>query len=284
MNQETTDPYRQKSQMAELLFEFEGAEVRWQVSGSGKPLLLLHGWGSSSTVMKPLADSLGSARKCYLPDLPGFGESPEPPEAWNVDRYADMAEVFIKEVILKDSDTFQTTDLLVHSFGARIALKLLTRPEIAKKIDKVIFTGGAGLKPRREPEYFIRKYTAKVLKAPFLLLPGKLRDKGLNRLRSTKLWKKLGSSDYKKLSGVMRETFVLTVTEYLDDLLPTLRHEILLLWGENDTATPMDQARRFEAQLPQSALVIIKNAGHYAFLDQPQQFKAIALAYLEPDS
>ncbi|MDX1591240.1 MAG: alpha/beta hydrolase, partial [Balneolaceae bacterium] len=159
-----------------------------------------------------------------------------------------------------------------------------TREDIAGRIDKVIFTGAAGLKPKRKPAFYIKKYTAKLLKAPFMLLPGQQREKGLSKLRGTKLWKKLGSSDYRKLSGIMRETFVLSVTEYLDELLPQVDHEILLIWGEDDTATPMDQAKRFEAGLKHGALVPMKSAGHYAFLDQPNQFKAIALAYLEPAS
>ncbi|PWN08170.1 alpha/beta fold hydrolase [Rhodohalobacter mucosus] len=269
--------------MAENIFEYEGANCWWDVTGSGKPLLLLHGWGSNSQLMKPLAESLSSVRTCYLIDLPGFGNSSEPPEAWSVDRYADLSEAFVREIIAQNHED-QKTDLLVHSFGARIALKLLTRQDADASFDKVIFTGAAGLKPKRKPSYYLKKYTAKMVKAPFMILPGNLRDKGLTQLRSTNLWKKLGSSDYSKLSGVMRETFVKSVTEYLDELLPKVSHEILLIWGENDTATPMDQAVRFEKNLPDCALVTISEAGHYAFLDQPAKFTAIARAYLEPAS
>lgn len=283
MNPKPSIPYRKKTQMAEKIFEYEGAATRWDLTGTGKPLLILHGWGSNSQLMKPLAESLSSVRTCYLIDLPGFGNSPEPPEAWSVGRYADMIEAFITEII-SDSQNDTKTDLLVHSFGARIALKLLTRPDISARIDKVIFTGAAGLKPKRKPSFYLKKYTAKTLKAPIMMLPGGLRDKGLARLRATNLWKKLGSSDYSKLSGVMRETFVKSVTEYLDELLPKVQHEVLLIWGENDMATPMDQARRFEQGLPECALVTIADAGHYAFLDQPARFSAIALAYLEPAS
>ena len=217
--------------MAEKNFEYNGASCCWDVKGIGKPLLFLHGWGSNSQLMKPLAESLSSIRTCYLIDLPGFGNSSEPPEAWDVDRYADMVEAFLKEIIF-DSTENPETDLLAHSFGARIALKLLTRPDVAANIDKVIFTGAAGLKPKRKPSFYLKKYTAKILKAPIMVLPGGLREKGLARLRSTKLWKKLGSSDYSKLSGVMRETIVKSVTEYLDELLPQVKHEILLIWGE----------------------------------------------------
>lgn len=258
-------------------FESEKNRLAWYSIGSGKPLLLLHGWGSDSKVMMPMAKELQNIRTSYLVDFPGFGNSPEPTSAWKVDDFANLIESFIENIIPNDS-----FDLIVHSFGARVALKLLTRPEISSKIDKVVFTGAAGLQPKRSASFYFKKYTAKTLKLPFNFLPKNLREKGLKKLRQTSFWKSLGSSDYQKLSGVMRETFVACVNEHLDSLVPQVEHEVLLIWGVNDTATPLYQGKQFERLLKESALVEISEAGHYAFLDKPKQFASILHAYLEP--
>ncbi|WP_234569462.1 alpha/beta fold hydrolase [Rhodohalobacter sp. 614A] len=258
-------------------FECEKGSLAWYKIGTGKPVLILHGWGSDSKVMMPMAKQIQNLRTSYLVDFPGFGGSPEPKLTWTVDDYADIVEEFASKKI--EEPQF---DLIVHSFGARVALKLLTRPEISPRIDKVVFTGAAGLKPKRSASFYLKKYTAKTLKLPFYLLPQNLREKGLDKLRKTSLWKSLGSSDYQKLSGVMRQTFVACVNEYLDHLLPNVQQEILLIWGENDTATPMDQGKRMEKLFKDSALVVINGASHYAFLDKPKQFSAILQAYLEP--
>jgi pimeloyl-ACP methyl ester carboxylesterase len=257
--------------------EIGQCRVAWYKVGSGKPLLILHGWGSNSNVMMPLANKLKKIRTCFLLDFPGFGESPEPDRAWSVNDYTNLTNQFISEVIKEEK-----IDVLVHSYGARVLLKILADIKTSLKIDKIIITGGAGLKPKRNPKYYLRKYTAKLLKLPFMILPSSLREKGLAKLRQTSLWKSLGSSDYQQLSGVMRETFVKSVTEFLDPLLRQIDNEVLLIWGENDTATPLDQAKRMEKGLKNSSLVIIERAGHYAFLDKPHQFDAIIKAYLEP--
>lgn len=257
-------------------FEYGGTKMAWTRLGSGKPLVFLHGWGSSSAVMQPLAQGLQTIRACYLIDFPGFGASPEPPDAWTVDEYANMIQAFIEQTFPDKS-----VDFLVHSYGARVLLKLLTRPAISPKIDKVLITGGAGLKPKRKLTFYIKKYAARFLKAPFTILPQAWRNPALDRMRQTALWKKLGSSDYQKLSGVMREIFVKSVTEHLDDLLPKIEHEVLLIWGENDTATPMDQARRMEKGLKNGVLITIGDAAHYVFLDKPANFAAIAKSYLK---
>jgi len=256
-------------------YHYHGLTISYKKIGAGKPLLVLHGWGSSGQVMMPLARQLSKLRSCYILDLPGFGDSPAPDRPWNVDDYADLIQQFIEDRNL------DKVDLLVHSFGGRIALKLCAR-EVGKQIiDKVLITGGAGMKPRRSLSYYFKKYTAKTLKAPFLILPSSLRERALNWLRQTPVWKSLGSSDYSKLSGVMRETFVRTVTEYLEPCLPKIPHEVLLLWGRNDQIAPLYQAERMERGIKNAALVVIDHAGHYAFLDRPSRFVSIAKAFFE---
>lgn len=259
-----------------LTFGYQGQTVAYQKTGSGKPLLVLHGWGSSSNVMVPLAQMMGELRTCYIPDFPGFGESDTPDRAWSVDDYADCIEGFIREVI------GETTDLLAHSFGARITLKLCSRETGRELIDKVLITGGAGMKPRRTLRFYLKSYTARLLKAPFKLLPPRFRNTALHKLRNTSLWKSLGSSDYRKLEGTMREVFVKTVGEHLESSLEQVSHEVLLLWGKDDRATPLYQAERMETGIKHAALVVIENAGHYAFLDRPQKFSAIARAFFGP--
>ncbi len=258
-----------------LTFTYQDQNIAYQKTGEGKPLVILHGWGSSKRVMMPVAQSLSHLRTSYVLDLPGFGDSPEPTRAWTIDDYVDAVQAFIESL------EEEKADVLVHSFGGRIMLKLCAREFGKAHIDKVLITGGAGMKPKRSLKYYIRKYTAKILKAPFMILPGSLREKALDWLRSTSVWRSLGSSDYSKLSGVMRETFVKSVTEYLESSLSQIPHEVLLLWGRNDDATPVYQGERIEKGIKNSALVIIEDAGHYTFLDKPKQFARIAEAFFK---
>lgn len=257
-------------------FSYKTIDIAWYTIGEGKPLLMLHGWGSSASVMMPLAKQLAKTRQCFLVDLPGFGNSPEPPAEWGISDYAAMTRAFVDSYFPDD-----TPDLLVHSFGCRIMLKILSIPDTRDLFDKIIVTGGAGLKPVRSWKFYIRSAIAKLLKAPVKLLPSSMRDRALQWIRGTALWRSLGSSDYQQLSGVMRGTFVKSVNEHFDDQLHHIDKEILLLWGKNDGATPVSQAKRLEKGLKNSALVEIENAGHYAFLDQPATFVRIAKAYLD---
>jgi pimeloyl-ACP methyl ester carboxylesterase len=263
-------------EMTESVFNFNGLPVTYYTFGKGSPLIVLHGWGASSQVMKPICASLKIKRTFYLLDLPGFGKTPPPPTPWSIDDYADLTAAFIRFL---DAGT---ADILAHSFGGRITLKLCARKAGKSLVGKVLITGGAGMKPRRSPKFYFKKYLAFILKHPFTLLPEKQSQSGLQWLRSTRLWKLLGSSDYKTLQGVMREVFVKTVSEHLESLLPAIQHEVLLIWGAKDDATPLYQAKRMEKGLRNGGLAVINAAGHYAFLDCAHQFKLITEAYFKP--
>ncbi len=256
-------------------YRYNDLPVAYRKTGAGKPLLILHGWGSSSRVMMPVAKQLSDIRKSYVLDLPGFGDTPEPGRSWSIADYADMVQAFI------EYECGEPVDILAHSFGGRITLKLCAREFGRQWIGKVLITGGAGMKPKRKPSYYVKKYAAKIMKAPFLILPEGAREKALGWLRSTSAWKSLGSSEYSQLSGVMRETFVKSVTEYLESSLPDITHDVLLLWGKNDDATPLYQGERMERGIEKGALVVMEGAGHYAFLDKPKHFASIARAFFK---
>lgn len=256
-------------EIQEQIFEFQGNRIAYKKVGQGKPLLVLHGWGASGDVMIPLIRSLNIKRTFYIIDFPGFGNSKAPNDVWTVTHYAAMVSEFIAQVC------GDAVDIIAHSFGGRVTLKVCSHPEWRVLVGKVLITGGAGMTPRRSASFYFKKYLAKTLKFPFTLLPETWESRGLTWLRSTRLWKLLGSSDYQTLQGVMREVFVKVVTEHLEKTLPHINHEVLLLWGANDQSTPLYQAKIMERGLKNAGLAVIENAGHYAFLDRPHQFKVI---------
>ena len=94
-----------------------------------------------------------------------------------------------------------------------------------------------------------------------------------------------GSADYRAASPLMRQILVNVVNEDLTDLLPKIKQETLLIWGTNDTATPIADAHIFEKEISAAGtdvgLAEIKNAGHYSFLEQPVVFANIIKSFLK---
>ncbi|MCL1831349.1 MAG: alpha/beta hydrolase [Oscillospiraceae bacterium] len=222
-------------------------------------ILILHGWGCDKAVYAGLTAHLSATHTVILPELPGFGETPEPPDAWGVSDYADcVAELGVNPDVL-----------LAHSLGCRIALKLLSDGRLNPR--KIIFTGAAGIKPKRTLSQRVR---TRVFKLKKLITP-KLSPEKAEALRQ-----KYGSADYRAASPLMRQCLVKIVNEDLTNLLAKVPQDTLLIWGENDDSTPLSDGQLMEKLLPNAGLAVMKNAGHYAFLEQPALFLKIIDSYL----
>ena len=93
-----------------------------------------------------------------------------------------------------------------------------------------------------------------------------------------------GSSDYAGASRMMRAILSKVVNEDLTDRLALIKVPTLLVWGENDTATPLRDAKLMNRLIPDSGLVSFPGCGHYSFLDNPVQFRAVLQSFLNSKS
>lgn len=230
-----------------------GLKICYNDEGEGKEVLLLHGWGANKESLNPIFNSLKGNFRVICPDLPGFGASDEPRDAWGAEDYASFLEEFIKEAGIAPFAA------LGHSNGGRILIKASDRfsPE------KLILMDSAGIKKKHGPLYYAKVYSykmgKKILKLPLLNKTG-LYDK---------LLKNAGSDDYKNSTPVMRATMSKLLSEDLTYMLPGIKSETLLIWGSLDTATPVSDGRKMEKLIKGSGLVEVKGGGHFSYLDNP---------------
>ena len=74
---------------------------------------------------------------------------------------------------------------------------------------------------------------------------------------------------------------VKAINEDLTDLLSGVNKEVLLIWGDLDTATPIQDARLMEEKMPNAGLAVIEGTGHFSFLEKPVQFRQIMRSYFQ---
>ena len=91
-------------------------------------MIFLHGWGQNIQMMMPLATQFLKKHNILVIDLPGFGESEEPKEVWEIFDYAELINEIVKELKIKNPI------LIGHSFGGKIAMSYSLRYEINKLV------------------------------------------------------------------------------------------------------------------------------------------------------
>ena len=80
---------------------------------------------------------------------------------------------------------------------------------------------------------------------------------------------------------MMRAILSKVVNEDLKNVMPLIKAPTLLIWGENDTATPLKDAKIMEKIIPNAGLVSFPGCGHYSFLDNPMGFSAVLQSFLK---
>jgi len=249
----------------------DGIKVHYEIKGAGKNVLLLHGWGASIQSFMPVVDALSEEKRVAVLDFPGFGESGKPPRHFGVSEYMELTAEFIRQTGI------QKTDVICHSFGGRVTIMLAaTYPEL---VDKIVFIDSAGLIRKRKPSYYLKVYHYKLMKKAARSKFGK-RLYGILGIDVQNRLQNAGSADYKALDDDMKAIFVRVVNKDLKEYLKDIRSPSLLIWGENDTETPVRFGEIMEKEIPDAGLVVLKNAGHYAYLDRFPQFMKIIRHFL----
>ncbi len=262
---------KQRLEIIELIKTVNGLKINYEEKGEGDLIVLLHGWGSNITLFANMIELLSKKYKVVAMDMPGFGKSEEPKEVWDVSSYVQFVIDF-----LKDYDTKEVM-LLGHSFGGRVIIKMHSRNDLPFKVTKVILVDSAGIMPPKSNKKSWRTRYYKMGKAVLSLgIVKKLFPDALENFR-----KKMGSADYAAASPMMRQVMVKVVNEDLEPYLPNIKAPTLLVWGVNDTATPLSDGEKMEKLIPDAGLVKLENAGHYSFLEQQFTFNRVMCSFMK---
>lgn len=249
-----------------------GYNICYNKKGEGdETVVILQGWGTHLGMYDSIADILKEKYTVIQFDFPGFGGSDEPREPWNVDAYADFFCELMQELGVKKAT------LIGHSYGGRVIIKLAARESIPLEIKNIVLIDSAGIMPKRSfaQKMKIKRYKVlkKILnmKLVYALFPELIDD-----------WRsRQGSADYRNASDMMKKCMVMAVNEDLIDLLPKIKQETLLIWGDKDTATPIGDAKIMDEMIPDSGLAVIPGTGHFSFLENPAVFAGIMKSYFK---
>ncbi len=254
-----------------------GLNINYTDEGQGQLMVLLHGWGSNIDLFAGVINFVKQKYHTVAMDMPGFGKSDEPKEPMSVDDYVDFVLNFIKELYPDEKEII----FLGHSMGGRVIIKLAAglkrgNLEAGFSIPKIILTDSAGVKP-------VKTEAQKKKTSRYKLYKNVLNKTGISKAfpgTLDALQKKFGSADYAAASPVMRQSLVKVVNEDLVPYMSDVTMPALLIWGDQDTATPLSDGQIMEKNIPEAGLAVINGAGHYSFLDNPYLYNRILGSFL----
>ncbi len=248
--------------MIEKKVLIKNLEINYKIFGEGRPMdnktfLILHGWGSSSDKWQRVSELLSEKNlKVIVPDLPGFGKSQILAESWSLNNYVE----WLMEFVTKVPELQKSFYLIGHSFGGAVATKFSIKYN--QYVQKLFLISSA----------CVRKYTmvrklwyrlAKIIKI-LSFLPG------YELFRKAAYKFVLRKSDYPYVSGVMKETYLRVISDDLSYKINFLKVSTVLIWGDKDKSTPLDQAYFINNRINNSTLYVIPGADHSPHIKIPE--------------
>lgn len=233
-----------------------GYRMHYETEGpaDGPVVVLVHGLGGRAEDWRELAPLLARAGfRVYLPDLIGYGRSEKPRDfSYAVHDEADLVVGFLDALGLRQ------VDLGGWSMGGGIVQHVAFRhPERVKRL--VLFdSAGIFEMPKWDTRLFIPANSAELDQLRDLLMPNPpnippfvARD--ILRVSDHRAW-------------IIRRALdsMLTGKDATDNMLPQLKMPVLIVWGELDKITPLEQGETMHKLVPQSELDVIPGCGHLA--------------------
>jgi pimeloyl-ACP methyl ester carboxylesterase len=182
-------------------------------------------------------------------DFPWFWLTPLPKWIWWVREYCLFLKSALEKLWVKKA-TF-----ISHSFGWRVLIYLNNLyPE---KVEKNIFIASAWIKPEfNKIKLAIIKLWKWIFKIPWL-------KKIWNKIRN-----KVASRDY-LASWELQQIFLKTINEDLKEKIKNIQADSLLIRGDKDSETPIEDWRWFNKNIKNSELLELKWT-HFIYLEEPE--------------
>jgi len=223
-------------------------------------IVVLHGWGSKIESWEGVARLLEIAGfRVLVPDLPGFGETEEPKTPWKVDDYINFLNNFLESLDVKDFI------LVGHSFGGQIAISYASSE--TNRAKALVLMGAARIEHRKKLKVKIFGIISAVGDLPFKIPPLHMAKPVVQ-----KIWYKItGERDYYRASELMKETMKHVLAETVGHRLESIKIPTLVLWGEADKATPLEDGESIKEKIAGSKLITFPGAGHAINLERTNE-------------
>ena len=260
-------------------------------TGTGEPVLLIHGFGASSYSWRHIIEPLAQKYRVITIDLKGFGDSPKPrDDAYSVYEQARLVRNFILENDLKN------LHIVGHSYGGGVALAVsiylaTSHPDVQKSLvlmDNIAY-------PQELPE-FVKVLATPVL-GPLLIhtLPDTLQVKAL--LKKVYFDDELipqsaidhyaanlakPNAKYATLTTA-RQILPADLQEFSNNYA-NLKIPTLIVWSREDEIVPLAIGQRLHEDLPNSKLVVLSDVGHAVQEEKPALLLPHLRSFLEAES
>ncbi len=255
--------------------------------GQGRPILLLHGFATSSYTWHAIAPELAKNHRVIAIDLRGFGASDKPiDDHYSIFDQAEAVEAFIEQENLRD------LTIVGHSFGGGItlALALKSAQQHHPRIRNIVLIDSIAYK-QPIPIFFRLLQVPMVGEVSMTLVPPEVQATQGLRLAyfnhdkiTARAVAEYASTLYSPAAKhALTKTVEQMIPDDIDDVAQrykTIKLPTLVLWCQADKVVPVAFGHRLHAEMPAAELTIFADCGHMPQEEKPEDTARAIQAFL----
>lgn len=253
-----------------------GAKIRYIEAGdASKPtVVLLHGLGSNAETWLYNIPALAANYRVIALDQVGFGKSDKPSINYRVATYVDFLDKFLTELKI------EKTALVGNSMGGWVSV--LYAAKYPGKISKIVLVDSAGYAPPKNFDYrFLqrlnpstREGTRDMVKTVFYNSAPFVSDAAIDLFMAMRI----AANDGNTIQNLLRT--IETGEDYFDSQVKMVKHPTLIVWGKQDSLTPVADGERLNREIPGSELAVFDQCGHVPHIEKAVDFNKKVLEFL----
>jgi non-heme chloroperoxidase len=243
-----------------------------QGSGTGVPLILLHGLSDSWRSFQPLLPHLPPSIRTYALSLRGHGDSDQPAGHYTMrDMAADV-------VAFMDAARIETATIVGHSMGARIAMRLaVDHPQRVHRLALVgAFAPGLPNPSLDELRAIVDGLTEGAVPA----FAREFQESTIARPVDAAFVSTMVGESRKLRPDTWREVVAGFLADDVSSQLAAVTMPVLLVWGEQDTFVPRRDQDALRAAFPDARLEAYPATGHAVHWEDPARVAADLRAFI----
>ena len=263
---------------------WNGTEIHYTESGSGFPILMIHGFGGSNRDFILLDSMVHDKYRVIRVDLPGFGLSDFPKQTEENPDYIKVYDDYF--TFLLDTLHLDSCYVMGNSLGGLMSWNLAVKhPSVVKKL---ILFNSAGY----DMAEVIKSANAKVFKYGIVQLllqkgiPKFFTKRGMQRVFYNKslltVDREQRINDFWNRKGNMQQILNMASSDkFLDqNLIKQIACPTLIVWGKQDKVVHPKYAERFHSDIMKSRVIMYDSCGHVPMLERPLDVKRDVLKFL----
>ncbi len=264
---------------------YMGAEIHYTESGSGFPIVMIHGYGGSNRDFLVLDSLINDNYRVIRVDMPGFGLSDFPAQPTSHTNFIKAYAGYFNFIL--DTLHIDSCYVMGNSLGGLMACQLaLDHPDVVKKLvlfnsagyemEEVMKTANASLLKnslaqqvvsKGVPKFFVKIGVKRVVYDASKLTPEKVQ-------RVADFWNREGN---------MAHLVALATTDTFPDesTIKNIACPTLIFWGKQDKIINPKYAERFHTDIKGSELIVYDSCGHVPMMERPEEVKLEVLKFLQ---